>query len=204
VKGTPVLAWALSAALAACAPGGAPPPAAPAPVVRESAAPGLHVRVEERFYPVSGASASSLNRSLAVQGSRSLGRPAHALTEWRLDWSWAPVGRGAACESGRADVRVEIVTTFPTWTDVDRANASLSSDWALFLDRLRIHESMHREIALRSGLELLETLTSLKGEDCQRLREEARRRAARLESTHEARQRRFDRASDYGMEPGLR
>jgi predicted secreted Zn-dependent protease len=162
------------------------------------------VRVEERFYAVSGASASSLNRSLAVQGPRSLGRPAHAVTEWRLDWSWVPAERGSACESGHTDVRVEIVTTFPSWTDLDRASAALSRDWALFLDRLRDHESVHREIAMRSGLELLATLTGLKGEDCQRLREEAQRRATRLESSHEARQKRFDRVSDYGMEPGPR
>jgi predicted secreted Zn-dependent protease len=196
------LSWVVSVGASACAPvphswrgpvpfevgGPAPPPA-------------LHVQVEERFYPVSGRSPAALNLALLLQGPCRTGRVAHALTEWRLLWSYVPTPRGAVCALERPRVEVRIVTTLPRWLDVERAPSSLVSDWALFMARLRVHESGHQSIALRTGNELLSTLSGLEAGDCDQLMREARRRVARLARAHDADQRRFDRASDYGMAP---
>jgi predicted secreted Zn-dependent protease len=187
----------LLVSLAACAAGvvRAPTPASGAAGLVPS---NLQIQLEERFYPVSGRSAGALNRALSLNGPRADGRTAHALTEWHLDWSYRPVRSGSTCASARPKVTVGIVTTLPRWTDLPNASARLVDDWALFLARLRDHESTHQYLALEGGRELLESLESLEAPSCELLELEARRVVRRLEASYEEQQLRFDEASEYG------
>jgi len=179
----------------ACAPAGRLSSPWPGPGAVES---GLEVKAEERFYSVSGTSASALNLSLSLRGPRHGGRAAHAITVWRLDWSYVPTRRSSTCASGRPRVVVDVVTTLPRWEDLEVASEGLAKDWAIFQERLRRHESGHREIAVRTGRELLSTLGDLRAQDCDRLAQEARRLAQQLASGHQDLKRRFDQATDYG------
>jgi predicted secreted Zn-dependent protease len=192
-----LLAIPLLASLAACGAGAlrAPGPAPAAVGLRPS---NLQIQLEERFYPVSGRSARALNQALSLNGPRAGGRPAHALTEWHLNWSYRPVRSGSACASQRPSVTVGIVTTLPRWTDLSGASERLVSDWALFLARLRDHESTHQHLALEGGRELLRSLESLEAPSCELLEQEAQRVVRRLEATYQEQQLRFDEESEYG------
>jgi predicted secreted Zn-dependent protease len=158
--------------------------------------------MQERFYPVAGRSARALNRALATQGPRSAGRAAHALTQWHVSWSYRPVMRGGACLSGRPTVSVEIVTTLPRWTDSSTASDRLLNDWALFLARLRDHESRHQYLALEGGREVLATLSGLTAPTCELLHETAQRAVSTLEASYESRQLLVDESSNYGLSEG--
>jgi predicted secreted Zn-dependent protease len=192
-----LLAISLLTSLAACGAGvpRAPNPASTAVGLRPS---NLQIQLEERFYPVSGRSARALNQALSLNGPRAGGRPAHALTEWHLHWSYRPLRSGSACASARPSVTVGIVTTLPRWTDLATASERLVSDWALFLARLRDHESTHQHLALEGGRELLRSLESLEAPSCELLEQEAQRVVRRLEAAYEEQQLRFDEESEYG------
>jgi predicted secreted Zn-dependent protease len=181
--------------MTACA-GGAGP-ASPSARVPEGATPGLQVQLQERFYPVAGTSARTLNRALATEGPRKAGRRAHALTEWRVAWSYVPVSGRAVCASVRPTVSVEIVTTLPRWVDLDSASDRLVSDWALFLARLRDHESRHQYLALQGSRELLRTLAALEAPSCDLLQTKAELAVSALTESYEAQHQLVDeRAQD--------
>ena len=108
-------ALALVAAAAACAVPGRPA-APPSPVEARDLAPGLAVHVERRFYEVEGRSPGELNRALASRGPRHRGRPAQALTDWAVTWSYTPRTDAGACAPGAAAVEVRLVTTLPRWS----------------------------------------------------------------------------------------
>jgi len=99
-------------------------------------------------------------------------------------------------------VEVRLVTTLPSWTDLDEAPAPLASNWSLFLHRLRDHEFRHQDIAVDSGIELLGRLEGLVAGTCEELRAEAERAAQRVAAHHEAMHVRFDRATSYGLLTG--
>jgi len=200
-----LLSCALLAAACALAAGCAPAALPFGGLARASTPPApsaLCIQVEERYYTVSGRSASALNQALVLSGPRRGGRVAHALTEWRLGWSYVPVQGAAGCVSARPRVEVRLVTTLPAWADLDYAPPPLASDWALFLDRLRDHEFRHQDIAVDSGNELLGRLGGLVAGTCEELRAEAERAARRVAANHEAIHARFDQATSYGLVTG--
>src|SRR5690606_15429966 len=120
----------------------------------------------ERFYAVTGTSPQQVNRALGTNGPRREGRKAHALTEWRLLWWVRPMERAGRCTSGDTRVGVRLVTTLPRWEGAAVAPTWLVDDWGLFLARLRLHEGVHQEIAVRAAGELLARLEALEAESC--------------------------------------
>ena len=158
----------------------------------------LQVEMRERFYAVSGQSASALNLALLQAGPRSGGRVAHALTEWRVRWSYVPLRRSSSCACGSPSVELEIVTTLPRWRELGQAPDALVEDWTLYMSRLRAHETGHQSLVLTHGSELLVALAELEATDCDVLREEAERAAALLWWRFEKGHRSYDLASDYG------
>ena len=188
-------ALALTALAAACGGGASLGVAAPA----DGWLPGLRVHVEERFYPVAGTSPGALNRALASRGPRRDGRAAHALTEWHVVWSYEPVRGASGCVSGRPSVTVQIVTTLPRWTDLPTASDRLISDWALFLARLRDHESRHQHLALEGSRELLASLSGLEAPSCALLHARAEGMASSLAARYDAEHVRVDESSDQDL-----
>jgi predicted secreted Zn-dependent protease len=162
---------------------------------------GLDLQLDERFYAVSGLTPTTLNGALARLGPTVRGRKVHAVTEWRVSWSYEPVWRGSRCAIRRPRVSVHVVTTLPRWLNVDEAPASLANDWGLFLERLRHHESEHQDIAMKSGRELLAVLAGLEADDCQLLERVAKRVAAGVAANHDAQHQSFDVSTDYGLMP---
>jgi predicted secreted Zn-dependent protease len=89
-------------------------------------------------------------------------------------------------------VTVEIVTTLPRWVDLDSAPERLVSDWALFMARLRDHESRHQYLALQGSRELHRTLSGLSAPDCETLHTEAERVVTTLAERYEVRHEQVD------------
>jgi predicted secreted Zn-dependent protease len=167
------------------------------PPVRTTPRP-LELYVRERFYSLSAKDGPELNRELGRRGREVTGLPAYALTRWRLSWSYEPKAEGNRCAVTNPQVRIEIVTTLPRWDRASRAGEPLARDWSLFLERLRLHESGHQDIALRSGTDLLSSIRTLEASSCASLRFEAMRVAKALSATSEGDQLAFDVATRYG------
>jgi predicted secreted Zn-dependent protease len=199
------LVGAVLLALAGCAKQVPPAPAAELagpvgdPLAEVS---GLDLQLDERFYAVSGLTPTTLNGALSRLGPIVRGRKVHAVTEWRVSWSYEPVTRGSRCAIRRPKVSVHVVTTLPRWLDADEAPAQLANDWTLFLERLRHHESEHQDIAMKSGRELLSVLAGLEATDCERLERVAKGAAAVVAASHDAQHQSFDETSDYGLPSG--
>jgi predicted secreted Zn-dependent protease len=157
----------------------------------------MHVR--ERFYRVAADDAVELNRELGRQGRFATGQDAYALTRWRLAWSYVPRREGSRCTVSSPHIEIDVVTTLPKWDEGGSADDALAHDWSLFMDRLRMHESGHQDIALRTGSDLLAGLRELDAPDCDELRARAARVAADLSASGDADQVSFDRSTRYGL-----
>jgi predicted secreted Zn-dependent protease len=96
-------------------------------------------------------------------------------------------------------VTVQIVTTLPRWTDLPTASDRLISDWALFLARLRDHESRHQHLALEGSRELLASLSGLEAPSCALLHARAEGMASSLAARYDAEHVRVDESSDQDL-----
>ena len=163
---------------------------------------GLTVSLEERSYQVSARGVRALNGALLRGGPRLEGRAAHAATDWLIRWSYVPVREGPGCACGRPRVELELVTTLPEWLDAHEAPEGLVRDWELFVERLRLHETRHQQLAVRNGEDLLAALADLRASDCENLREEAREAALRIGASYRERHESFDRETRFGLRPG--
>ena len=159
---------------------------------------GLEILLVDRPYEVSASDLTALNRALDTLGPRQEGRRAHAVTGWRLFWSYVPTRAGMGCVCGQSRVRVELVTTLPHWREVGKAPVGLVEDWSLFLGRLRSHEAVHQDLAVGNGRALLDLLAGSAAGDCQSLREEVERLTALLESRYRELHAAFDRDTRFG------
>ena len=161
----------------------------------------LAIRLADRSYEISASSAGALNRALVRAGPRHQGRAAHALTDWRIRWSYVPVRSGGACLCGEPTVELELVTTLPRWKEALHAPEGLVRDWSLFIGRLRMHEAVHQDLAVQNGKDLLELLGSLTASDCEALGTEARLAAAAVARRYQGRHASFDLSTRYGLAP---
>jgi predicted secreted Zn-dependent protease len=155
----------------------------------------------DRSYEISARGVGGINRALLELGPRHRGRAAHALTGWRLSWSYVPTLADGVCLCRRPRVQLELETTLPRWREAPRASDELRRDWSLFLGRLRSHEAVHQDLAVENGRELLGLMAEVTAGDCESLRTEVERRASRVAGRYRDLHSAFDRRTRFGREP---
>ncbi|MBI5623812.1 MAG: DUF922 domain-containing protein [Elusimicrobia bacterium] len=135
--------------------------AAAEPPAPETLEPGLAVRQEVVFYPVTGRTTKDLRSQIAASGPREHphGRRYAAATEYRITWKFSYARGPAGCSVASASVALALRQVYPSWTPPADAPKRHQRRWKKFSAALRVHEAGHGETALDGARSVLRTIT---------------------------------------------
>jgi predicted secreted Zn-dependent protease len=106
-------------------------------------------------YQITGDTAAELVAAMRAKHLVDVaGDEAWALTAWNINWNYKWVTAGGSCGISNLTVKVDIVTTLPTWAPPTTADESLIDKWKRFSDALVIHEHGHAQNALDRAAEI--------------------------------------------------
>src|SRR5881296_3030173 len=143
----------LAVAIVASACGSSSPQPPPATAPAPAAAPARpSIENHEEFYDIYGSSVSQLREQITRLG------PAggdDALTVWDLESRYTASPTTGGCVLRNVQVMLTVTTTLPRWTPpTEGASGRLVESWRAYLQRLRLHEAGHRQIAERNARDL--------------------------------------------------
>lgn len=171
-----------------------PPPLLPPRVVAAA---------KERWYPVTGATVTSIAESLRRNTLEWEREHAYALTTWRVGWGGRSTRHQGICRLVDLQVRVDVDMLMPRWVDGERGTFQALVRWGDFESALRAHEEGHRDIAYRAGIALHGRLEELQDPSCVALAQRARAEATALLGEYRERDRRYDRRTERGRLQGV-
>lgn len=121
------------------------------------------VRVQYRYYPISGNTASDLRSQMNRSGPRDRveGRTYDANTDWVVRWSYRYAMHHQQCVMQTVKTQVAITFTLPKWTTVRRAERSLLADWQRYMAALQLHEDGHKNHGVEAGHDIQQALSQL-------------------------------------------
>jgi len=160
--------------------------------------PDLPWTLEERFYPVRGATIAAL-----VPQTFHVDDTWAAYTRWHTSWQFEWQESETACDitSGRTQVRADVI--YPRWREPADAPRSTVLRWRRFMDGLTIHELGHITIALQGAAAIDEVLDSgISAQTCQRAERLANRAARRVHDRFLRLNDRYDRVTGHGSTQG--
>ena len=198
----------LAAAVLTFACGASPPETAPAPAAAASAAaasaPRPAITAREQYYDIDGSSAGALRDQINRLGPKDeSGKSRDALTVWNLEWAYGTVQRGDSCVLRDIRVTLDVTVTLPRWKPPSTATQRLIDSWRTYLERVRQHEAGHRLIAERNARELMAALGAMRGTTCQKVWDDASRRAEEIVADGRSRNRAYDVETKHGQTQGV-
>lgn len=162
------LAVVLVVSTAACGPSGHVTPLGRVPH-------DIQVVFQENEYPVRGANAAAISRSIRARGlTTDGGRRVAALYRWNMEarYRWQPTEDG--CVMRDVDVRVAVTTTMPRWERPPDPPPGLEASWERYMSAMHTHEEGHRDHVLRAATELRRELLRLERDNCNFMQGDAR------------------------------
>lgn len=139
----------------------ATPSAAPTPGSSAAALPSLRppagatVTMRDANYAIAGDTAAELVEAMRAQNLVDpAGDAAFALTTWNVVWNYKWVTSGGKCGIGDLAVKVDVVTTLPSWDPPTTADRRLIDNWKRFTDALILHERGHAQNGLDRAAEV--------------------------------------------------
>lgn len=199
----------LAAALVMFACGGPSPETAPAPAAAPGAAAGPNalrpaITVREQYYDIDGSSAGALRDQINRLGPKDeSGQSRDALTVWNLEWAYGTAQRGDSCVLRDIKVTLDVGVTLPRWKPPSDATQRLLESWHAYQAHVRLHEAGHRMIAERNARELMTALGAMRGTSCQKLSDDASRRAEEIVADGRSRNRAYDVETKHGQTQGV-
>jgi predicted secreted Zn-dependent protease len=146
----------------------ATPSAIPTAVSSAAALPSLRppagatVTMRDASYAITGDTAAELVAAMRAQKlvDRS-GDVGFALTTWDVNWTYKWVAAGGTCGIGNLAVKVEVVTTLPSWNPPATADTRLVDNWERFTNALVVHERGHAQNGLDRAAEIAAAMASM-------------------------------------------
>jgi predicted secreted Zn-dependent protease len=188
-------------------PSAAPPP----PVVRaRDIQPSGDVQViDQRVrYEIAGITADQLAAQIKQLGptdpeNRGGSFTGYARTRfaWDVDESVALGAKRERCMIESVDIYLDVWITLPRWEPPASASQALIAEWGRYLERLRIHELGHKEIARRLAKEAARATKGLIG-PCGVVHERADERIEKILGREDALQEAYDRSTRHGATQG--
>lgn len=130
------------------------------------------VKIQHRYYPITGTSASELRAQMNQQGpfDQREGRRYDARADWFVKWSYRHVKTSNQCKIGSLKTSVDVTLTYPQWTPPPQVSRSLITEWQRYLSALQIHEKGHENNGIAAGKEISQVLSQLPAySSCQQL-----------------------------------
>lgn len=147
-------------------------------------------------YPVSGADAASLRRSIKAQRPTdpTTGEAFDAVTRWQMLWKWSGDGHGG-CDLATTRVELRIEVILPELVDSERLPADVVQRWKAYLAALRRHEAGHARHAFEGVEDIRQAISH---GDCAHANERGRAVVRRLNQYDVD----YDRETQHGILQG--
>jgi predicted secreted Zn-dependent protease len=166
--------------------------------------PGVLIMDDTARYPVVGATAAELGEQLGIGREAEADSAYIGLTGTQVRWQFRPLRGDSGCRLTQIAVFLRVVTTLPQWLPPSGTPDSLTRQWLTFLGATLIHEHGHRNIALHTAVDILRTLTDVRGATCEGLDEIANLNAHAVWDLGQRRQVQYDIATAHGVTQGSR
>ena len=179
-------------AVGAPAPGGAAPWSAP--VVRTD--------VDVHTYPVAGATADAVHRSMSRGGPTMDGTTYFGMTGSEIRVRFRTRADGDGCRLDAVGVDLDVTMTLPAWEPDGPTDYALRRDWARFASALRRHEDGHRARAEAGARAVADALAAVRAPTCAAADAAAQGAVQAAQARTAADQERYDRTTDHGRTEG--
>jgi predicted secreted Zn-dependent protease len=191
--------------------GSVEPPAPPPPVVRaRDIQPDAVVQVIDNRvrYEIEGITADELAAQIKALGPTDPENPGGSFAGYsRTRFAWdvdesVPLGADRErCLIESVDIYLDVWITLPRWEPPGPASQTLIAEWDRYLERLRVHEVGHKEIAVRLANEAARVTKGLIG-PCGVVHGTADDRIAKIVASEDGLQRAYDRSTRHGITQG--
>ncbi len=115
---------------------------------------GASVKVEEKYFDVTGRTVEEIGASLAANASSALGPGIRGQHSWSVRLSYQSRRRPASCKIASLSIRMTSRIVLPQWTEREGADPELVAMWDQYVTALRRHELTHREHAYLAARDL--------------------------------------------------
>jgi len=163
---------------------------------------GVLVTDDTARYPVIGTTAAELGRQLGVDREDAAETEYIGLTATNVRWQFRAQRSDSGCGLVRVAVLLGVTTTLPQWLPPSGTPDTLARQWLTFLAATRVHERGHRNIALHTAVDILRTLSDVRGATCDGLDEVANLNAHAVWDLGHRRQIAYDVATRHGVTQG--
>jgi predicted secreted Zn-dependent protease len=162
------------------------------------------VKIQYRYYPVTGATAQNLRSEMThlspvTQG----GRHFDANTDWYVRWSYRYAKTGTSCSMSQVSTQVDVTFTLPKWQPNANAPRSLVTQWSHYSAALQQHEDGHKNHGIAAGQAVLSTLSTMPAySSCQALEAAANHAARQVIQQYNQKDVEYDRETGHGSTQG--
>jgi len=156
------------------------------------------------YYDVQGTSVKALRvnmtRSSPIKWE---GKKYDAFTKWYVRWRFEWENNEEECSISSVTTTVEVVFTYPRWTDEGLADPTLQAKWERYMGALIKHEEGHRDIAVDAANEIEAELSAMdaypSGPELERA---ANKLANQVLKKFQEREKEYDKSTDHGRKDG--
>lgn len=162
------------------------------------------VSVKTTTYKVQGKSVSDLRARMMQDGPVDAQKRHHpGFTTWRVNWIFGCGATGGEVRLERISVKVDVKYTLPEWEKPGDADPELAAKWQNYMLALRKHEDGHRDIGVRAGRRILETLEQLPAaESCMKAGQAANESGQKILQSFRDEELEYDRTTRHGATQG--
>ena len=157
------------------------------------------------YYDVCGCSEKDLLCDLTQKAIRcNDGKKYDSVTNWKVKWDYGYNREAKTCSPDSFRVTVDVIFRLPKWTRDVNAPQQLADKWDSYIKTLLVHETGHKDRALKAATELTRVIADLPpARTCSELDREVNRISrARLNKLIEE-QAEYDRITDHGHSQGV-
>lgn len=162
-------------------------------------------QVSTNYYTVSGNTMRELRWALNQSRPWKDHRPADAMTDWNIHWTYQVVPTETGCQLKSMTTRTTISITLPKWVPGPDASPQLAEQWDRYLKALLKHEEGHRTIAHAAAAEMRKRIQAFEeASTCEALAAGIKKTAQDTLSEYRGKEARYDRETENGASQGAR
>ncbi len=157
-----------------------------------------------RWYAIEGLTREALRAQLDHLGPLDAAGARHdAYTEWLVSWHFPFVETSQGCSVGLVSTTLRVTVLMPRWSASAETNELLIEQWRNYIDALWLHETGHRETAVRAAAEIAQRLPTLPQQaTCAQAESLANEAAKAVLEEHRAAERAYDLETQHGAMQG--
>ncbi len=166
--------------------------------------PGISIDTVYQYYDITGSTSEELLQAIWRNGPEFEGQSFAGETHWETRLRFQFAFKMGECQMERVEVELLITTFLPRWKPPPDAPFTLIKQWNRGLEGLKLHEAGHRQIAMETGREIIQTLKAFRisAHSCASMESEAKKLAKDIGDKYKEKNRQYDKETRHGRTQG--